>query len=117
MSGGSSPRMGGCCAIRGPRTPPGPRPLDRRVSRARLHPFFYILPVAVTLAGPSAVPARSTAPVAVPEFAVLAELLRERQGIDLGGPAGDDRGSASLPHFQLFGSGDGPPVAAFEEHA
>jgi len=87
------------------------------VSRARLHPFFYILPVAVTLAGPSAVPARSTAPVAVPEFAVLAELLRERQGIDLGGPAGDDRGSASLPHFQLFGSGEGPPLGAFEEHA
>jgi len=87
------------------------------VSRARLHPFFYILPAAVTLAGPSAVPARPTAPVAVPEFAVLAELLRERQGIDLGGPAGDDRGSASLPHFQLFGSGEGPPLGAFEEHA
>src|SRR5437879_2529150 len=69
------------------------------------------------MAGPSAVPARPTAPVAVPEFAVLAELLRERQGIDLGGPAGDDRGSASLPHFQLFGSGEGPPLGAFEEHA
>jgi len=48
---------------------------------------------------------------------VLAELLRERQGIYLGGPAGDDRGSESLPHFQLFGTGQGPPLAAFEEHA
>jgi len=86
------------------------------VSRAR-HPWFYTLPVALTLAGPRAVPARPIAPVAVPEFAVLAELLRERQGIDLGGPAGDDRGSASVPHSQQFGTGEGGPLAAFEEHA
>ena len=81
------------------------------MSRAR-HPWFYTLPVALTLAGPRAVPARPIAPVAVPEFAVLAELLRERQGIDLGGPAGDDRGSASVPHSQQFGTGEGMfPVA------
>ena len=86
------------------------------MSRAR-HPWFYTLPVALTLAGPRAVPARPIAPVAVPEFAVLAELLRERQGIDLGGPAGDDRGSASVPHSQQFGTGEGGPLAAFEEHA
>ena len=86
------------------------------MSRAR-HPWFYTLPVALTLAGPRAVPARPIAPVAVPEFAVLAELLRERQGIDLGGPAGDDHGSASVPHFQQFGTGEGGPLAAFEEHA
>src|SRR5439155_1050569 len=94
----------------------GPRPLDRGVSRAR-HPWFYTLPVALTLAGPRAVPARPIAPVAVPGFAVLAGLLRERQGIDLGGPAGDDHGSASVPHFQQFGTGEGGPLAAFEEHA
>ncbi len=86
------------------------------MSRAR-HLSFYTLPVALTLAGPRAVPTPPPAPVAVPEFAVLAELLRERQGIDLGGPAGDDHGSPSLPHFQLFGTGEGATLAAFEEHA
>ena len=92
------------------------------MSRAR-HLSFYTLPVALTLAGPRAVPAPAhpPAPVAVPEFAVLAELLRERQGIDLGGPSGDDHGSPSLPHFQLFGVGEGAnylgsDVAAFIEY-
>src|SRR5207249_1112067 len=41
----------------------------------------------------------------------------ERQGIDLGAPVADDRGSESVPHFQLFGTDEGTPLAAFEEHA
>jgi len=85
------------------------------VSRPRPYSvFFCIFPVALILAGPGTGPAR---PPAVPEFAVLAELLRERQGIDLGAPVADDRGSESVPHFQLFGTDEGTPLAAFEEHA
>src|SRR6184192_4025365 len=37
--------------------------------------------------------------------------------MDLGAPVADDRGSESVPHFQLFGTDESAPLAAFEEHA
>ena len=46
----------------------------------------------------------------VPEFAALAALLHERQGLDLTEPVGPDLPSPGLLHYQRF------PSAVFEEH-
>lgn len=56
--------------------------------------------------------------VVVPEFAALAELLRQRQGITLGTPVGDDAADGPLVHFQRFADSDETGTrATFEEHS